>query len=750
MPNKIYPVDIGGGLDIKTPSTGRPLSSSGGPKLNMNPLLSLQADLIKKENDLRIKRIMAADATVLDVLKGNYNTNNPFGIKTPLNPYQSSVLNNYASQIEEVSKSFATKQNPNTVDVSDYISNVRKVTANDEFRNIINESNKIASIVAQTKDKRMHKTYLAKLDNVINNTDGNYKQDLADLDQWQRYEVVPIKPEKDFDDVSKMTVSLIERDMSLGKLVNTETIAKDAAKEYLKNKYQNNLRADFEAGVNFTGDGQAFDNTAMTYEEYAEMRANELADPLTKQVKKTLSSDPIEDHNRKLVELQKGHEYRIDEIEKKSEKDLLRLEKNYEGQKAIQKLKTERTVAMTDAQKEMTKKAITDIKTKNNKATDEQITEASSKIVPAKGESKDDVVNRINSELNSVEIPVSSEHLSNVKSDIEKELNSGNSVIYRVYGNKDDHDLRVESESKVYNKFGTPRGTVKGKTKPYSLLESVSSIKIKDGKRIAVANIITKWEDRYNSVPSGMEGYKHKLTEDEKKELKKSGLDIDVSKEYYRIPAEIELKGQVPDSFSTKTRSSISSIAGRNNNPTNMRIKGSSTFQSFDSLEDGFEAAVADITEKIKDTPAIRAKKKQLGTEDKPTSIKDLIETWSPRESFGGDNSDKVVDSYIDAVSNTLGLNPETPISEIHPRDLALALAKHEDPNVYKELLGIIERNLGNKKEEAIATPDDQTLPSKKDAPLKTEGAGVKKGETKTDKNNKKETKSDKKTAAQL
>jgi len=79
--------------------------------------------------------------------------------------------------------------------------------------------------------------------------------------------------------------------------------------------------------------------------------------------------------------------------------------------------------------------------------------------------------------------------------------------------------------------------------------------------------------------------------------------------------------------------------------------------------------------------------KEKLGTTGKPITVQDLIETWAPRKKYGGDNTDEEIDKYIKSVTETLGIKPDTELSKVSSKDIALAMAKIESPDSYATLI---------------------------------------------------------------
>ena len=124
----------------------------------------------------------------------------------------------------------------------------------------------------------------------------------------------------------------------------------------------------------------------------------------------------------------------------------------------------------------------------------------------------------------------------------------------------------------------------------------------------------------------------------------------------------------------------------QNKNPLNIRKDGK--FIVYGTLEEGFNDAVVEIDKKKRGTPAIDSMKEKLGTTGKPITVQDLIETWAPRNKYGGDNTDEEIDKYIISVTETLGIKPDTELDKVPSIDLALAMAKTESPDSYAAKIG--------------------------------------------------------------
>lgn len=91
------------------------------------------------------------------------------------------------------------------------------------------------------------------------------------------------------------------------------------------------------------------------------------------------------------------------------------------------------------------------------------------------------------------------------------------------------------------------------------------------------------------------------------------------------------------------------------NNPGALRVPGSMQFQRFRSPQEGVAAQEAQLarymTGKFNGTPL--------------RTVRDIVETYAPRQSHGGDNTDEQVNNYITYVSRRLGVSPDQPVANV-------------------------------------------------------------------------------------
>lgn len=99
------------------------------------------------------------------------------------------------------------------------------------------------------------------------------------------------------------------------------------------------------------------------------------------------------------------------------------------------------------------------------------------------------------------------------------------------------------------------------------------------------------------------------------------------------------------------------------NNPGALRVPGSTKFQSFASPQEGIQAQ-----------QALLGRYMGRGLRN----VSSIVETYAPRQSRGGDNSDAQVNGYIGYVSRRLGVNPQDALSPTLLPKLAQAMREFE------------------------------------------------------------------------
>lgn len=113
----------------------------------------------------------------------------------------------------------------------------------------------------------------------------------------------------------------------------------------------------------------------------------------------------------------------------------------------------------------------------------------------------------------------------------------------------------------------------------------------------------------------------------------------------------------------TESPSGGFSVTSRNNNPGALRVPGSMQFQRFASVADGVKAQEAQLH---------RYHQRGLKT------VSSVVETYAPRKSRGGDNTDEQVNNYIAYVAKRIGVNPQDTLSPAVLPRLAQAMREFE------------------------------------------------------------------------
>lgn len=99
------------------------------------------------------------------------------------------------------------------------------------------------------------------------------------------------------------------------------------------------------------------------------------------------------------------------------------------------------------------------------------------------------------------------------------------------------------------------------------------------------------------------------------------------------------------------------------NNPGALRVPGSMKFQTFSSPAEGIQAQ-----------QALLGRYMNRGL----NNVSSIVETYAPRRSRGGDNSDASVNNYIAYVSRRLGVNPQDALSPALLPQLSQAMREFE------------------------------------------------------------------------
>lgn len=122
--------------------------------------------------------------------------------------------------------------------------------------------------------------------------------------------------------------------------------------------------------------------------------------------------------------------------------------------------------------------------------------------------------------------------------------------------------------------------------------------------------------------------------------------------------------GQSPGSGNFPRRRTGALTIERNNNPGAIRVAGSTEFRRFSSPEEGIRAQESLL------------RRRYLGRGLR--TVADIVETYAPRRSRGGDNTDAQVNNYITHVSRRLGIRPGQMIDPARVPELAAAMREFE------------------------------------------------------------------------
>lgn len=105
------------------------------------------------------------------------------------------------------------------------------------------------------------------------------------------------------------------------------------------------------------------------------------------------------------------------------------------------------------------------------------------------------------------------------------------------------------------------------------------------------------------------------------------------------------------------------SVTARNNNPGALRVPGSKRFQRFGSEREGVQAQ-----------EALLGRYFNRGL----NNVSRIVETYAPRKSRGGDNTDEQVNNYIGYVSRRLNVNPQDTLSPVMLSRIGQAMREFE------------------------------------------------------------------------
>ena len=739
MPDNIYPINVG---QVEVPSTGgfgRQQGFSRGADNSLNSLLRFQQKMAEME---QMKQIQAQKNA--NELFGKAADMNKFGkdnqAKTlgfvPSNKYEANFATDAENQLSSATQAFANSDQSNA-SYAAYLKDVHRILNNPDLAVIMSTNAAVgrASDMVKSGKNEIHPIWYDQYNKYINASGpGDYRLDI--LANPDRYKVDKVDPNKDIQDMANSGLGFRIAELG-GKnvLVGTQHNLSQVT-DFVKGKYSKNWNMDFDLiEANKDTDPQYGQLVSQAGSEeaarkqYINNKADQYANSIATNTEtaKYIQDLGVTDAQRAKIAQEEIAKKKAEGENETTEK--LKVLKQQHSDKESEEAQRKATqLAIQEGKKSVAEVTANSIiynadSNLNNKRKEDGLNPLSKQeliILKSKingtGLDENTVVSEMDKENRSYSLKPS----QSTKESVFNEIKQGD-FNYNVIGNRgpdSKHSFKQEATSKSNLDVWPPQWGTHDVSQ--TVLEGITDIKVRDGKRIAVGTIITKNPERASSIP---EYYKNngfsgdKLSKQEIKELNKKGYNLDESEDekYFRVPVEIDLSNQKVGNLSTSTSSSVNSPAGRNNNPGNIRVPGSKTFKQYSSLEEGFSDAINEIDKKKNDTAAIEASKKKRGRADSKTTLADLIETWAPREKHGGDNSDAVVDAYISDVSDFLGISKDTPLVDIDSYDLALALARHEDHKVYDELLAVLEKNRDNSNVATQSQP--QPSPSKTNAP---------------------------------
>lgn len=539
MPNKIYPVDIGSSLQVETPSLGRmgAMGGSGGRGLNTNPLISLQAKLMEKEYDAKMKLILDRDATINDILnptKGANDVASFYKIKAPINPYQEKILRGGLQEIHGIAQDYAKLgvKDLNTYATNDFRSKVDRIINREDIRGALREAGELEAFGKANANKQFHPVLKSAVVDIAHSEDGNTAEAWKKIQNSNQYELIPEENDKDVDNIAKFVTEKVVPREDLGLIDIESKYVPAAIKDYYKQKYRRNMVNDYEAGWAYTGDGKPIDKS-LTVDQYIDQRSSEYATKYAGVVNHSLQANPEYSHRKKV------------------EEENLR----YVHNKALSDEKSARTKGMTDAQLDMAKERSERIKSKNSdlKDKDKDIEIATKKVIKKEGETDADYEDRVVKEIRKVEIPISTQEASDIYNQIDKDLKSASQKTdggfdkdykIQVVGSGDSFWLKAD-ETLPEDIYDVANPITGGRQDRRHILQDITGEVMKGGKKYATGTLITSDKNRFDQIPdyykSVSTGKSNVLTEEEKKKLEDQGYELEANVDYYKVPVEIEL-----------------------------------------------------------------------------------------------------------------------------------------------------------------------------------------------------------------
>lgn len=753
MPENIFGINVG---QVETPrggGIGGSLQSAGGTSLNS--LIRFQQKMYEMEQQRKAQELENKNALFGGLAKkmglGAQDDENFYGF-SPMNKYQATMGAQKKQQIAEQFKALA-ESDGSSKNYAQTVANIRKIYDSPEMHEAILTNKVVSGALQGIKDSKanVHPIYQDELGRFQNaETSGDYNINV--LRNWKDYTVEPIDHEEDlknFKDRGISISSIVSPDSGQELLVTSQD-NKPYIDKYYRGKYSKNFGLDYDRAVK-NGDPSV---DGISKDEYVESQVKRLSD-----------SFAIQEDAQKINNIGMGS----DEFNRR---------KTYETDEKLREAAAKSEIEVKETQQKETIKTEQDLirEQQKNFAPQDARSEASSR--GSKGSASVKPKNPFSGSTQTGQAlawdnlqndgVISSENSLQIKDYVNSKL-GGNKLKALEGKEREDVINGVVKEAKykyadkisdaIVNKFRESKGApLEGKDLTVRILHSDNEISLSEhlekeiaGKKSIFDNIGYRGRGMPNKpknikvksrfIPEGefsnseYSGSLYTTNPDlvgggdgELGSKKVTGLEankaigdkvFDDNAEVYKVPSVVNRKDVgmfVPTSFKTVTVSNSKSIAGERNNPGNVKDK-SGKFKVFSSLEEGFDAMVKEIDYKKTGEGKIKEMKAKIGTSKEPVTVADLIETWSPRFKNGGekDNTDAVVDNYIKFVSDFLGVKPNTPLKDIDSREIAVAMALNESPEVGEEMIDIIERNqTGSDGAKAADTNKKGYLKSKK------------------------------------
>lgn len=730
MPENIFGINVG---QVETPrggGIGGSLQAAGGTSLNS--LIRFQQKMYEMEQQKKAQELENKNALFGGLAKkmglGAQDDENFYGF-SPMNKYQAEMGAGKKQQIAEQFKALA-ESDGSAKNYAQTVANIRKIYDSPEMHEAILTNKVVSGALQGIKESKanVHPIYQDELGRFQNaESTGDYNINV--LRNWKDYTVEPIDHEKDLINFKErgISVSSIVSPDSGQELLVTSQDNKPYIEKYYRGKYSKNFGLDYDRAVK-NGDPSV---DGISKDEYVESQIKRLSDSFAIQEDaqkiNNIGLGSEEFNRRKAYETDENvreaaakSKIEVDETQQKeiikTEQDLIReQQKNFAPQDARSETSTKGKGGSASARPKnpfsgstQTGQAVAwDTLQDDGVINDDnslQIKDyvnsklGGDKLKGLEGKEREDVINAVVKEGKYKYASKISDTIVNKFRESKGAPIEGKDLTVRILNSDKEISLADHLESKVPGKKSMFDNLgYRGRGLPNKPKEiSVKTRFIPEGE---YSN--SEYSGSLYTTNPDLAGGTGELGAKEVTGLEANRAIgdkvFDDNAKVYKVPSVVNRKDVgmfVPTSFKTVTISKSKSIAGERNNPGNVKDK-SGKFKIFSSLEEGFDAMVKEIDYKKKGEGKIKEMKIKLGTSKEPVTVADLIETWSPRFKNGGeeDNTDAVVDNYIKFVSDFLGVKPNTPLKDIDSREIAVAMALNESPEVGEEMLDIIERN---------------------------------------------------------